>query len=190
MKVYGNEKDLRKFQNDLCGDGESAYSFKLKEPKLEGTHDSNRDYIWNIGKGIEKCVCINLSVSERNDHLLYHFATSYHIPYLIYDNLIRSYKNLDFKIQIYEVMNQWQHQIVTSGGKYIKDNWEDWASIKWKENLYISLLYIIDYLNDNKITIINALVHKDDEKIPFLEPASSLKRNDYEHMYANPLIDN
>ena len=49
-------------------------------------------------------------------------------------------------------------ETATSGGKYIKDNFLRSDTVSWTKHLKIDFVYVEDLINDNKISIKNALV--------------------------------
>jgi len=170
FRVYGKDEDLKKFKENVALNKEAVFSFNKFEIRPEDTSSWADDgipgwYMWGLENWGTKWDCWDVELKEEKGFLDYKFITACNPPYPIYERIIDSYRNLDFKIDIWESVNYWTVEIATSGGEYIKYHFQYWDSIHWKNNLYIHFEYIEDVLNDNKIEIINSEIYKKDENL-------------------------
>lgn len=170
FRVYGKDEDLKIFKADVALNDETVFSFNKFKIRPEDTSSWADDgipgwYMWGLENWGTKWDCWDAELKKENGFLDYKFITAWNPPYPIYERIIDSYRNLDFKIDIWESVNYWTVEISTSGGEYIKYHFQDRDSVHWKKNLYIDFEYIEDVLNDNKIEIIKAEIYKKDENL-------------------------
>lgn len=125
IKIYGKEKDLDIFKNDVCIAGESVFSFTKLVPKPEDTSDLDDDFLpgwyrWGLRNWGTKWDCWDAELSEEKDHLKYKFITAWSPPFPIYDKLMKLYYQLIFDIVSYEPMNYWACELEAKNGEYTK----------------------------------------------------------------------
>ena len=129
IKVYGKDENLKKFKEDVALNDEVVFSFNKFIVKPEDTTDWAEDgtpgwYMWGIANWSTKCDCWDAQLSEEKDHLVYEFTTASDIPDLIYENMVRKYKKLDFKIDAWDSVRLWKFEAFASGGEFTKFNFK------------------------------------------------------------------
>jgi hypothetical protein len=174
IKVTGKKENLERFKDDVALSDQKVFSFDKFVLKPEDTSSWAISgfpgwYVWGLENWGTKWDCWDAELSEEKDHLSYKFITAWSAPYPIYEKMIDTYKELNFKIDIWESVNYWTVEIATSGGKYIEYNFQDQGLAYWKKDLYIDFEFREDVLNKT-IEIITAKFYRNGEK-----PTSSIK---------------
>lgn len=194
LEVNGNENELESFEEYVAANDKTVFCFKKIIPQPDDTSSLTEAgfpgwYIWGIRNWGTKWNCWDSELSKKKKILIYKFKTAWNAPYPIYEKIIDTYKQLNFKIDIWESVNYWTVEIATSGGEYTKYNFQDTDLVHWKKNLYIEFEYNEDVLNDHKLEIIQAAIYEKDEKITSSMNTSGSKNSNSESLSAGTSLD-
>lgn len=172
MKVYGNEKDLRRFKNDMFGEEKLCINDHSHFKKLKWNYDLSNGYSYSL----------KVDLIDKEDQLVFQFSTKWFEPERLYDELIENYKKLNFEIYaVYDSASR-AVEIATSGGEYIKYNFLEGHSVDLIENIYMTFHSVEDALKDNKITITNAEIIRHEKGKSLATNTSGSKISDCETM--------
>jgi hypothetical protein len=193
LEVYGEEINLKMFKEDVAIKDASLFC-PLKQihahcNRSSSTCDTfeecfnqelinkNIDYFWDI------------HLDEQKDHLVYCFrSTGEGDNFSIFERLIYTYKQLNFKFLVEDYVNNWTVDINASGGEYTKYIIQDIDFVDWKKNLYIAFQFEEDVLND-KVEIIDAAVFKKEKEATTSVNTSGSKSSNSENISAGTSFD-
>jgi hypothetical protein len=144
VNVYGKEKDLKKFKEDVALNDEIVFSFNKfiampEDTSSWATEDNPGWYNWAVKNWGTIWDCEDSVLNEEKDLLEYEFATAWNGPHEIYDKMIKTYKKLNFEIGLWESINFWGEQLAASGGKYTQPTFHKPGVVQLKKNLYMDL---------------------------------------------------
>lgn len=167
IKIYGKEKDLKKFKESVAFNDEIVFSINKFVGRPEDTSSWAASgmpdlYVrWHENWGT-KWACWDTELNEEKDHLEYKFITAWDAPYPIYETVIENYNKLNFEIDAYNPWQEWAIEIATSGGEFIKYIVHDRDFVQWTKEYHICIEFTKDVLNDNAVKYFNSYLYKDE----------------------------
>lgn len=187
MQVYGNENDLKRFKQNLIEEGRPVISFNKIITIPEDT-----DY-WAVGLvpgwhnwrlkhwGTERDA-LDSQIVKEGESILYRFITTETSPIPIFETLISSYTELNFKIGTGDPVNGWELVMVTEDGEYIEHYLDNSELLPWNNNFLLLMIYRVDFINKT-LQLKKAEICKEAKSI---DPSIDIKERSDSYNYSLP----
>lgn len=163
VEVLGEQEDVKKFYDDVCGEGKTIFDFKKIIPMLhELKRFSNKDLVEYYNNQYEnwgKKYCYG-DIEEFNSHpniLSYKFYDTGIVPLDLFNFLIEKYSSLIFEIFIWEPAIDSGFIINGFYGHYTKYTYESLELRKLNNDEDLFFTFRHDYIR-NKDNILEAIV--------------------------------